>query len=99
MRFRRQLELSVEVRIRVLDLAAGLSEVSCPDCEQPLNLHQPDESIPDQILATCDTCTRWFAVRELDDDGTHCAMFEIPSNLPIESILAQQSPDELNPQP
>jgi hypothetical protein len=85
------MELTVEVRIRVLDLAAGLSAISCPDCDQPLNLHQPDESVPDQLLATCDTCSRWFAVRELDTDGTHCAMFEIPADLPIEALLSDSS--------
>ena len=92
MRFRRHMEMTIEVRIRVLDLADGISDVACPDCDQPLNLHQPDESMPDMLLATCDSCPRWFAVRELRDSGTHCAMFEIPASLPLESLLAGQFP-------
>src|SRR5262249_38254848 len=35
---------------------------ACSCCGQELNLHQPDESRPSQLLATCDGCCRWFSL-------------------------------------
>ena len=33
-----------------------------PECQVPLNLHQPDEDQPSQLLGTCDCCSRWFFI-------------------------------------
>jgi hypothetical protein len=32
----------------------------CPQCEETLTLHQPDEELADRLLATCDSCKSWF---------------------------------------
>jgi hypothetical protein len=37
-----------------------LSEIVCPDCEGHTIIHQPDEALPDRLLATCPSCTAWF---------------------------------------
>ncbi len=34
--------------------------ICCPQCENPLTLHQPDPTLPDRLLATCDDCKSWF---------------------------------------
>jgi hypothetical protein len=34
--------------------------VCCPECENPLTLHQPDEELADRLLATCEVCKSWF---------------------------------------
>ena len=34
--------------------------LTCPHCEFPLTLHQPDPELPDRLLATCDDCKAWF---------------------------------------
>jgi hypothetical protein len=80
----------VEVRVQVIALDTEESQLSCPDCDQGLNLHQPDETSPDHLLATCDSCTRWFALHELSGDGIEYAMFEIPSLGIVGSLLASE---------
>jgi hypothetical protein len=32
----------------------------CPQCEDALTLHQPDEELADRLLATCENCKSWF---------------------------------------
>lgn len=34
----------------------------CPQCGKGLSIHQPDEELPDRLLATCDHCKSWFLV-------------------------------------
>jgi hypothetical protein len=35
-------------------------ETVCPVCGCELELHQPDESLADRLLATCGECKSWF---------------------------------------
>ena len=32
----------------------------CPNCEGDLEVHEPDEDLPDRFLATCPACKSWF---------------------------------------
>jgi hypothetical protein len=38
----------------------GAIGAACPGCGYELELHQPDESQPDRLLATCRRCEAWF---------------------------------------
>jgi hypothetical protein len=60
----------------------------CPNCQAPLDLHQPDEHQPTQLLGTCDDCSRWFFLveGELDWEGT--MLFELPTADMIRATLA-----------
>ncbi len=40
--------------------ASTVLTLTCPHCEFPLTLHQPDPDLPDRLLATCDDCKSWF---------------------------------------
>ena len=51
----------------------------CPDCEIPLDLHQPDIAEPLQLLATCGCCSRWFLVVEFDLDTNEPLLLELPT--------------------
>jgi hypothetical protein len=33
---------------------------SCPDCESPLVLHQPDPELPHRLLGVCEACKAWY---------------------------------------
>lgn len=57
----------------------GVNSLCCPDCEQPLDLHQPDLGQPMQLLGTCETCSKWFFVVDLDPDGFETVVLELPS--------------------
>jgi hypothetical protein len=37
-----------------------VARAGCPECGCELLLHQPDESLADRLLATCDECKAWF---------------------------------------
>lgn len=52
------MKVTVEMTPRMIDLEAEDTVPSCPHCEQLLNLLQPDQSLPNQLLATCDSCLR-----------------------------------------
>ena len=38
----------------------ALSAPSCPNCGSALSIHQPDEELPNRLLATCNCCKSWF---------------------------------------
>lgn len=59
---------------------------SCPACGQQLSLHQPDEKVPTQLLATCDDCSRWFSLVELSDDAREILMIDFPERSMIADI-------------
>ena len=52
--------------------------MSCPDCRRPLSLIQPDESEPTRLLGTCDTCSKWAFLVELEPDWQKLLLIEIP---------------------
>ena len=60
----------------------------CPHCEEPLNLHQPDESSPGQLLATCDQCLGWYSLFELEDGQSEFLMLELPTKRMVEETLS-----------
>ena len=35
-------------------------EVRCTKCESPLELHQPDQGLPERLLGTCEDCYAWY---------------------------------------
>lgn len=92
-------ERKIEIHLRVVDLDADFAGIPCPDCHEPLNLHQPDENNPDQLLATCGTCSQWFAVCELGAGGGHHALLEIPGQRLVESLLSAPAGAPISPLP
>ena len=69
--------LSLVVRGTVTN--AGVNALCCPDCQAPLELHQPDLGQPMQLLGTCGSCSRWFFLVDLDFDGNETLVLELPS--------------------
>jgi hypothetical protein len=47
--------------------------VCCPQCQNPLTLHQPDEELADRLLATCEDCKSWYLT-----DGHASVLTPIP---------------------
>jgi len=60
----------------------------CPNCQVPLDLHQPDEEQPSQLLGTCDDCSRWYFLVESEKDWQGTVLFELPSAKMIRATLA-----------
>jgi hypothetical protein len=78
------MKATLELTARMIDLAAGDSAPCCPLCEQLLNLHQPDESLPNQLLATCDSCLRWYSLFGIGEDPSQFLMLDLPDKAMIE---------------
>jgi hypothetical protein len=74
----------LELTARTTDLEAEDAALSCPHCEQVLNLHQPDESMPNQLLATCDSCQRWYMLFSTGEDSSQFLMLDLPDKPALE---------------
>jgi hypothetical protein len=85
--------LSLELVARGTAATAEDSILCCPDCQIPLDLHQPDLAEPTQLLATCGCCTRWFMLVDLDPDGGETLLLELPSAESIRLAHAASSLD------
>jgi hypothetical protein len=86
--------LSFELVARGLASTDEDNVLCCPDCQVPLDLHQPDLAEPMQLLATCGCCTRWFMLVELDLDGSETLLLELPSAESIRLAHAESPLDE-----
>jgi len=80
------MKATVELTARMIDLQAEDTAPCCPLCEQLLNLHQPDESLPNQLLATCDSCLRWYVLFGIGDDPSQFLMLDLPDKLMIDEV-------------
>ncbi len=38
----------------------GILSTNCPRCGAELVFHQPDDELPERLLATCSLCKSWF---------------------------------------
>ncbi len=74
----------VEMTARMIDLEAEDTVPCCPHCEQLLNLHQPDESLPNQLLATCHSCLRWYSLFGIGEESNQFLMLDLPEKSMIE---------------
>lgn len=80
--------LNFELVARSFTGSCWTNSLCCTSCSVPLNLHQPDEDSPTQLLGTCDCCSRWFLLVESELDGEETFMFELPSAEAIRATLA-----------
>jgi len=80
--------ITFEVVTRPVTLMPGASSLCCPDCQAPLDLHQPDEDQPTQLLGTCKGCSKWFFLVEIEEAWNGTMLFELPSAETIRAMLA-----------
>jgi hypothetical protein len=64
--------------VRTIAAGRGSQSLSCPDCQSPLNLIQPDENKPTRLLGTCDTCSKWAFLVELEPEWQKLLLIELP---------------------
>jgi hypothetical protein len=81
-------KVKVELVTCVVEMDVVESGPSCPRCDEPLNLHQPDEGSPGQLLATCDQCLGWYSLIELKDGESEFLMLELPTKQMVEEIFS-----------
>ncbi len=59
--------------------------ILCPDCAEPLELHQPDERSPDRLLGICDCCRRWFLIHP-GRGASHLLLVALPDQAWFRSL-------------
>lgn len=82
--------LSLELDARALSTNSRTRAMCCTTCREPLNLHQPDEENPSQLLATCDCCSQWFLLVECEPEWAGMLMIELPCAEKIRAMLPVQ---------
>src|SRR5262249_2284541 len=63
---------------RTITLGQGTRSLLCPDCSVPLSLFQPDEQEPSRLLGTCDSCSKWVFLVEVEPDWERGLLVELP---------------------
>ena len=66
-----------------------LTEASCLDCKDSLDIHQPDERNPDRLLGICASCGAWYLLEVAGADG-HAASGLI-ARLPEPGVLKRSA--------
>ncbi len=67
----------------------------CPSCHSPLNLIQPDEDEPTRLLGTCDSCSKWCFLVELEPEWRKALLVELPGGDELRRDHAEvEVPDE-----
>ncbi len=80
--------MTFDLVVRAVATNTGDFSLSCPDCQVPLNLHQPDEEQPAQLLGTCDCCSKWFFLMEIEPDWQGTLFIELPCERAIRAQYA-----------
>jgi hypothetical protein len=80
--------MTFELVARVVSTNSWANSLCCPKCQVRLDLHQPNEDEPSQLLGTCDCCCGWFFLVESDLDREGTLLFELPRADTIRATLA-----------
>ena len=88
-RFPSPMKVVLELNARVIDSLAIESAPCCSSCNRKMNLHQPDENLPSQLLATCGFCGTWYSLIELKNDPVEVLMIELPRRPVLEELVGK----------
>ncbi len=67
-----------------------VSSLCCPDCHDPLDLHQPDQYDLAKLLGICGSCGNWYYVVETDAEWNRAILVELPSTGMIHAMLGKK---------
>jgi hypothetical protein len=81
--------------VQTLTVEQDSQPLCCPDCLLQFNLIQPDENDPSRMLGTCDGCSKWVYLVELEPDWRESMMVELPTGKVLHKELAKPEPSAL----
>jgi hypothetical protein len=64
--------------VRTIEPGVESGALECPACQSPLNLIQPDENDPTRLIGTCESCSAWGVLVELEPDWQKALLIEVP---------------------
>jgi hypothetical protein len=80
--------MTFDLVARAVTTNTGANSLCCPECQAPLDLHQPDEEQPAQLLGTCDCCSKWYFLMEIEPDWNGTLLIELPCERTIRAKFA-----------
>ena len=83
----------LEMTACMIDLGSECKAPCCPACERLLNLHQPDESLPNRLLATCDSCLAWYCLFGSGEGSNQYFMVGLPDESMIDAARSRSGLD------
>jgi hypothetical protein len=72
---------------RVVESGVGNASLVCPDCSDPLSLHQPEEDQPHYLLGICENCSKWLYIVEPESEPGSVVMIDFPDRDFISHVL------------
>lgn len=75
--------------VRTITAGRGSRALLCPGCRLPLNLIQPDENEPTRLLGTCESCSKWAFLVELEPEWRKALLVELPDDESIRRDFTQ----------
>ena len=82
-------DTTVEFVVRVLDAEPDSSSLYCTDCQIPYNLIQPDENDPCRLLGTCEGCSKWVYLVEVEPEWKTSLIIELPNTETLQERVGQ----------
>lgn len=79
--------VTFDLQARVIALENQQTIPSCPHCGTTLNLHQPDEGTPNQLLGTCESCSHWYFLIELEQEWSEVLVVDLPCEALIRGMF------------
>jgi hypothetical protein len=86
-KFSGPIPISFDLMTHAVSMSPEVSSLCCPECEVPLDLHQPDDNEPTQLLGICGWCNKWYFLVEIESDWNGALLFELPSAGAIRGML------------
>jgi hypothetical protein len=80
--------MTFDLVARAITKNSAANSLCCPDCHDPLDLHQPDEEQPAQLLGTCDCCSKWYFVMEIEPEWNGMLLIELPGERAVRARYA-----------
>jgi hypothetical protein len=86
-KFSGPIPISFEMTTHAVSMSPEVCSLCCPECEIPLDLHQPDDNEPTQLLGICGSCCKWYFLVEIESDWNDALLFELPSAGAVRALL------------
>ncbi len=81
----------VVVHVRLSSKQPAASPPMCQKCETDLELHQPNQECPDEMLGICPQCGEWHFVRSSEAEGS-----VVVALLPLHDLERETNPRPRN---
>ncbi len=77
----------LELQSSEVSMPYGVNEFCCPDCGDPLDLHQPEMYDATKMLGVCEECGNWYYMLETGADWSKALLIQLPKSGVVEAKL------------